>query len=215
MKVLEEHHLIVHYDDTYELTTIGKLIVDKMAPLVSITQALDIDIEYWGTHNLEFIPSHLLERISELPNFKVLNPTVVEMFEINNDFVESTIKSRSISLISTIMHPSFPSLLSSFIKGNKNVLMIITETVFSKLKEDHYEGFKELISHGGVKIYVCQHNLKMTSLSISDSCFILRLLSKNNLFSNKQLLCNDPRSYQWSKDLFDYYVNKSTPITEI
>lgn len=34
IRVLEDHHLVFHYDDTYELTTIGKLIVDKMIPLV-------------------------------------------------------------------------------------------------------------------------------------------------------------------------------------
>ena len=39
-KVLEEHYLVDHYDDTYELTTIGKLIVDEMAPLVNTTEAL-------------------------------------------------------------------------------------------------------------------------------------------------------------------------------
>jgi predicted transcriptional regulator len=60
MRMLEDHYLISHYEDTYELTTIGKLVVDKMAPLVSTLNVLDNDLDYWGTHNIDFIPAHLL-----------------------------------------------------------------------------------------------------------------------------------------------------------
>ncbi|WP_370574424.1 helix-turn-helix transcriptional regulator [Methanomethylovorans sp.] len=215
MRVLEEHYLVDHYKDTYKLTTIGNLIVDEMAPLVDATEVLDADIDYWGTHNLEFVPPDLLERINELRNCKVLNPSIVEMFEINKDFVESAIRSGSIFLISTIMHPDFTSLLSDFIKGNKEVLLIISKEVLSKLREESYNLFKEFIDHGGVKFYLYENDLKVTTVAISDSCFTLRLLSENNEFSNKKLICNDPCSYQWSKDLFDHYLKRSILITEI
>jgi predicted transcriptional regulator len=215
MRILEEHYLVSHDRDTYELTTIGKIIVDEMAPLVSTTDVLDANIDYWGTHNLDLVPPYLLERINELQNCKILNPSIVEMFEINKDFVESAIISSSISLISAIMHPSFPPLLSGLIKGNKEVLLIISKEVLSKLKEESYNQFKEFIDHGGVKFYLYPNDLKVTTLAISDSCFILRLLSKNHEFSNKQLICNDPCSHQWSKDLFDHYLKSSVLITEI
>jgi predicted transcriptional regulator len=215
IRILEDHYLVDHCKDTYELTTIGNLIVDEMAPLVSTTEALDANIDYWGTHNLEFVPPDILERINELRNCKILNPSIVEMFEISKDFVESTIRSGSVSLISTIMHPDFPSLLSAFIKGNKEVLLIISKEVFSKLEKESYSQFKEFIDHGGVKFYLYQNDLKVTTLAISDSCFVLRLLSRNNEFSNKQLICNDPCSCQWSKDLFDHYLKRSVLITEI
>jgi predicted transcriptional regulator len=34
IKLLEKHHLISHYEDTYESTAIGKLQVDEMVPLL-------------------------------------------------------------------------------------------------------------------------------------------------------------------------------------
>lgn len=68
MKILEEHHLIIHYNDTYELTTIGKLIVDDMIPLLDKTDVIDIDVDYWGSRDLDFIPPHLLEKIGHLKN---------------------------------------------------------------------------------------------------------------------------------------------------
>jgi len=215
IRILEEHYLVDHCKDTYKLTTIGNLIVNEMAPLVSTTEVIDSNIDYWGSHNLEFVPPDLLERINELRNYKVLNPSIVEMFEINKDFVESAIRSGSISLISTIMHPDFPSLLSDFIKGNKEVLLIISKEVLSKLTEESYNLFKEFIDHGGVKFYLYENDLKVTTLAVSDSCFTLRLLSKNNEFSNKQLICNNPCSHQWGKDLFYHYLKRSVLITEI
>ncbi|WP_370576009.1 helix-turn-helix transcriptional regulator, partial [Methanomethylovorans sp.] len=70
IRILEEHHLVSHDRDTYELTTIGKLIVDKIAPVIDTVDALDADIDYWGSHILDFIPPHLLKRIGEIGKCK-------------------------------------------------------------------------------------------------------------------------------------------------
>ncbi|AFV25201.1 hypothetical protein Mpsy_3002 [Methanolobus psychrophilus R15] len=45
IRVLEEHHLVSHDRDTYELTTIGKLVVDRMTPVLYTIDALDADID--------------------------------------------------------------------------------------------------------------------------------------------------------------------------
>ena len=47
IRVLEEHYLVNHQNDVYKLTTIGKLLVDEMVPLLDIIEVLDIDIDYW------------------------------------------------------------------------------------------------------------------------------------------------------------------------
>ncbi|WP_366931319.1 hypothetical protein [Methanolobus sp.] len=64
-KILEDNYLVTHYNDTYELTIIGKLIVNEMIPLLDTIKLLDIDINYWGTRNLNFIPPHLLKILNE------------------------------------------------------------------------------------------------------------------------------------------------------
>lgn len=215
IKVLEDHYLVSHNRDTYELTKVGKLIVNKMSPLVSTIEVLDMDIDYWESHNLEFIPPSLLERIDELKSCKVLSPTITELFEINKDFVKSAFRSSHIYLLTTIMHPEFPSLLSEFIKDDRKVTMIITKELYARFTQELYDTFKSFIAHGGVRFFIYQGDLKVTTLSITDSCFILRLLSKNNDFSYKQLLCNDSQSYQWSRNLFDHYLSGSIPVTEI
>jgi len=66
IRILDNHYLITHSHDVYVLTTIGKLIVDEMIPFLDTVESLESDIDYWGNHSLDFIPFHLLERISEL-----------------------------------------------------------------------------------------------------------------------------------------------------
>ncbi|MDG6245056.1 MAG: transcriptional regulator, partial [Methanolobus sp.] len=108
IRILEDHYLIRDYQDVYELTTIGKLIVDYMKPIIDKTEIFDTDIDYWGTHDLDFIPPHLLVRINELGKCKLIKPHITELYEINKEFHEATKKSKSHYIVTTILHPNFP-----------------------------------------------------------------------------------------------------------
>ncbi|MDW7731977.1 MAG: winged helix-turn-helix domain-containing protein [Methanolobus sp.] len=215
IKVLEDHHLVKGLNDIYELTPIGELIVGEMASLIGTVQVFDNNIEYWGAHNLDSIPRHLLKQIDELKTCSILEPSLTELFEVNKDFIESAMKSSSVCLVTTFMHPTYPWMLSQLTENDINVSMIISKDLYIKLKIDLYDQFKHFISVENIKFYLYQKDMEITSLAISDYCFFLRLLYKNNEFSNKQLFGDHPQSYQWSKDLFEYYLKDSTPITEL
>ncbi|OPY18995.1 MAG: hypothetical protein A4E24_01750 [Methanomethylovorans sp. PtaU1.Bin093] len=40
MRVLEDSYLIIHYKDSYELTTIGKILFDEIVPLLNTLRSL-------------------------------------------------------------------------------------------------------------------------------------------------------------------------------
>jgi predicted transcriptional regulator len=94
--MLEDSYLITRRGDICELTAIGKIIVDEMAPLIGTLGVFEIDMEYWGTHNLCFIPSHLFKRMSELGSCSVITPSLAEMYEVNREFHKSTMGSKSL-----------------------------------------------------------------------------------------------------------------------
>lgn len=52
IRILEEHNLVADSNDVYGLTTIGKLVVEEMVPLLEKVRVFDNNIEFWGTHNL-------------------------------------------------------------------------------------------------------------------------------------------------------------------
>lgn len=215
IKILEDSHLVSHYEDIYELTRIGKLLVDEMIPLLGTLDVLDTDIDFWGKRNLDFCSSHLLKRLNEMKGCCILKPSLVNMYEINKDFIESSRTSRSLYFIFTFTHPELPPLISEFIESGKDTWIIVTKELYQKLKEEHPERVQRFIESGKVRYHVYQKDIKLSSFSLNDSCMILRLLTDDGSYDYKQIKCCNPISLQWGKDLFEYYLKDSTLITEI
>jgi predicted transcriptional regulator len=215
VRILEEHYLVDHYRDTYELTVIGKLIVDKMKPFLDTLETIDNHISYLGTHDIDFIPPHILKRIKEVRGCEVIEPSLVNIYEINMDFVEMSKGSSSFFFIFTFMHPAFPTIMEQFIRNNINASIVMSKEMLKKITEEWQDEFYRFVSSGKVKFYLCQKDIKLLSLSLSDNCLVLRLFSKDNEFSNRQLFCCNPEAYQWSKDLFEYYLKDSILVTEL
>lgn len=215
IKILEDSHLVSHYEDIYELTRVGKLLVDEMTPLLDTLDVIDIDIDFWGRHNLDFCPSHLLNRFDEMKGCCIVKPSLVNMYEINKDFIELSKTSRSLYLIFTFTHPEFPPLISEFIESGKDAWIIITRGLYQKLKEEHPERVQRFIDSGKVRYYVYPKAIELSSFTLNDSCMILRLLTDDGFYDYKQVKCCNPVSLQWGKELFEYYLKDSVLITEI
>lgn len=214
-KLLEEHHLIAHQNDSYELTSIGEILVNEIIPLTDKAEVLGVNLDYWGTHDLDFIPPHLLDRIGDIRECTVTEPSLVDTYEVNRDFLEMAIKSSSLHFIFNFMHPSFPSIIDQFSDKDMDIYIIISKDMLEKLREDWYEVTERFIAGGKIRLFLHQKQMNLLSLSISDSCFVLRLLSKDGSFCNKQLACCTPRAHQWAGDLFDHYMRDSIPITKL
>jgi predicted transcriptional regulator len=212
MKILEEHHLVDHYGDTYELTTIGKLIVDEMAPLLNTVETLDSDIDYWGNHSLDFIPSHLLERISELGHCKSITPPITEMYEISREFQETSKRSNSTFIITAFLHPNFPEIFSELIDNNVIINIIISKELHEKLlihSDIHCETvFRNKLIH----IYVYPEKMNFMSFAHNDYQLMMNLLDSSGNYDNRRLLCSTPEALEWAKELCKHYLKKSIPI---
>lgn len=214
-KILKNHSLITQSGDIYELTTMGKIVVDETKPLLDIIDALDQNKEYLASHNIDCIPIHLLKRINEIKDCEIVEPSLLDTYEVNKIFSKMANESSSLFFVVTFMHPDFPAIMSEYAKRNINVSMILNKELFEKHKDEWPDEFEHFLNCENIKYYVCQKDIELLSLSISDQRFVLRLLSKNNEFSNKQLYSHNPKARQWSKDLFNHYLKDSTEITEI
>jgi predicted transcriptional regulator len=215
IKLLEEHYLISHQRDTYRLTTIGELIVDKMTPLVSTNEVLDIDISYWGTHKLDFLPSHLYERIADLGRCTVINPPLPEMYELNRYFHEATKKSRSTTIVTTIVHPDFPDLFSEMLQNRVEVYDLLDNNLYERVTADHYDEMVKIISNKSVHMFVYPKEMGLVYFTYNDYMLMLCLLTDKGEFDSKHVISTTPSALKWAKELFEYYLKDSTPITGI
>ena len=57
LKKLKDRKLVIQKDHTYELSIMGKAIVDRMPPLLDTLEVLEDNFDYWSRRNLEGIPT--------------------------------------------------------------------------------------------------------------------------------------------------------------
>ncbi|MDW7732768.1 MAG: winged helix-turn-helix domain-containing protein [Methanolobus sp.] len=215
IRVLEEHHLVSHDKDTYGLTDIGRLITDQMIPLLSVSDVLDVDVEYWGTHKLDFIPSHLFNRIGELGPCKLILIDLHEIFEEDKQFTEEAKMSKSVFTLSSFVFPNFEQAFSELIANNVNISIIISKELYEKLINDNPEKSRALIENPNISLSVYPGHFDFLSISINDYSLMLKLLTEQGVSDNKRVICSSDSARQWGKELFEYYLHRSIPATEL
>ena len=215
IRILEKHFLVSHYEDTYELTSIGEILVNDITPLLNTLEILDSDVDFWGTHNLDFIPAHLLKRIYELQKCDTKKPSNADMYDLNKTVIKSSFMSTFHRALCTFYHPNFPELFSGLMQNNVNVYFVTTPEVFDKLKKQHIEDFENLLKNELFHFYVCSVKMDFLAMVYNDYHLLLRLLKNNGEVDSSYVLCSNPDSLVWGNDIFAYYIKKSNPITEI
>ena len=59
IKKLKEKSLVVQEEKSYRLSLIGKVLVEKMQPLVNIVDVFEDNFDYWAERDLQGIPPAL------------------------------------------------------------------------------------------------------------------------------------------------------------
>ncbi|TGC06963.1 helix-turn-helix transcriptional regulator [Methanolobus halotolerans] len=215
IRILEEHHLVSQDGDTYELTPMGKLIVDEMSHLLSNVDALDADIDYWGSHKLDFLPPHLLKRIGEIGKCNTITPTVPKTHYILKQFHKSSKKSEVIYSINTFFHPNFIELFDDLVRNDVEIHFILSQDLLDHMTEDYNKTFNSLINTNKFHFYLHPKNLGFMSLGVSKHHLMLTSLRKDGFFDNSRVLCNSQTAVEWGIELFNHYLNDSTIIDEV
>ncbi|MDW7733533.1 MAG: winged helix-turn-helix domain-containing protein [Methanolobus sp.] len=215
IRILEDSKLIEHLDDTYKLTTIGQLVVEEMDKIVGIVEVLDIDIDYWGERQLDFIPPYLLKRLRELDSCKVIIPGMTELHEINREFFDKSNESVEVTKVTAFLYPNFAAIYSEWIKNGLDISLIVSEELFEKIKRDHVGEFKMYLDSGKMKLFVYPDEIRFLSFGYNDHCTYFRLLRKTGEYDSKELLCCNPGAVGWCKELCEYYKERSIPITDL
>jgi len=215
IKILKEHHLIDQDDDIYELTTIGKLVVDETSSAIELMGFLDADIDYWGTRNLDFIPSLLLNRIRELGNCKIVNPTLTELHEMDKEFYRAAQESEAMYGITSYFHPNFQELFNAMSEKRLKVDFIVCKDLLDKLQTDGFKDFEDLLENELFTFSVYEGKLNFMSFMFHDNHLMMHLLNKTGDFDNRYILCENGKAIKWANELFEYYKQNSKPVKSV
>ncbi|WP_292469252.1 winged helix-turn-helix domain-containing protein [Methanolobus sp.] len=215
MRILEDHYLVSHHGDTYELTTIGKLVVDKMVPLLGTTDVFDEGISYWGTRNLDFIPSYLLEKIGELKNCEIINPPITELFSIHQSLNPEYKVSSTVYIVTTILYPGFNSIFTEMLERNVTIYYIVSQELLNKIRTEYRAEFANFMKNKSLNMYVYNKEMKFLYFTFDNVHSLITILKSNGEFDNKFILCRGQSAVDWTKELFDYYLKDSVLITKL
>ncbi|KXS42914.1 MAG: putative transcriptional regulator [Methanolobus sp. T82-4] len=215
MRILEDHFLVTASDDTYELTTIGKVIVNKMVPLLNKTELFDDDIDYWGTHELGFIPPHLFERINELGECEIVSPSIHEIYSIHRSFNSEYGAPRSVYTVTNLLYPDFKSIIEGIFEEEIDFHFIISQELLKIINKEHSEEFTEFLKNKFFNMYVYNKEMKFLQFTFDNVHFVLCALNNNGEFDQKYMFCKGQNAVGWIEDLFEYCLKDSTLLTEI
>jgi predicted transcriptional regulator len=215
MRVLEDSFLVTRSEDVWELTTIGKLMVSKMISLLSTADVLDSDIDYWGSHRLDLIPSHLIKRMDELGMCKVINTPLSDADELNREIIQTSFMSGSLFAVTAFFDPKYLASLSDLAQKNVSIYIIISKTMLDKAGSQCTTCLEKLVKNRSVHFYVYPKKMAFQDFMYNDYYLLLHLLKNNGGYDNKGVLCSNPLAAEWGKDLFGYYLEDSIPVTQI
>lgn len=216
IKILENSHLIKHKDrDAYELTTIGKMLVDRMEPLLGTLEVLDEDVNFWGDHDLDFIPPHLLKRICELTPCNVItNVPSTEIYKPSEAIVEKAMSSKAQTSVTTFLFPNFASILADFNERDIKMCLIVSKELLFKMKHE-MDDVRNLLKNELHEVFVYPGEMGFMSFGANDFCFMMRMLTRKGNYDQKYITACHPSAIQWGKELFEHYLKRSTKIHDL
>ena len=215
IKKLKEQHLVTSDKSLYKLTDIGKIVVEKMQPLVETLDVLEENVDYWADRKMELIPSDLLFRIRELRNCTPIEPEVDRMFEIIPGIIRNITNSKKLKVLISYFHPNFPSYFLELAKKRVNISIVLPSIILKRWNEDYREVMTEFLKMENTELFICKSCEEVPTVLVTDTFMAIALFPKTTVFDRKYLTSTDSGARAWGKELFEYYKNSSKQIKEI
>lgn len=214
LKIMEEKYLLIKDGDTCELTVIGQMLAERTTPLLGILDFFDGYNEYWGTHDLDFIPSHLLKRITEIGPHTILEPPLSEIFEMNKVFEEGLRRTRNSTIVTSIIYPDFLETSLELIENGIDMEFIATPEIIDKIRTEEHDKFKRLVDSGQIKYFLYNKKMCFPAFAQNDDALFLLMAKKDGSFENRVLMARSPGALAWGKELFEHYRKDAVPISD-
>jgi predicted transcriptional regulator len=212
VKELKEMDLLVTENSRYMLSSIGRIVTENAKPVSDIIDVLDKNTDYWANRNLKLIPRRLCRRLGELGNFSLIEPELKDMFELPEKYMTSISRSTHIMSVLSFFHPSYLSIFSEMASKGVEISLLLTESVWQRIKEDFQEHKDQLENIGNAHVFVYQHESAPPAIVATDVFLLLSIFNKEGRYDHRDILSFDASALQWGKELFLHYVESSIKV---
>lgn len=215
VKKLKEQNLIVQEKNIYRLSEIGKIIADKMKPLLDTICVLEENSDYWTDRDMKDIPPFFLQRINELGHCTLIEPQIDHIFELIPQYMENAEKAKRLKAAIPYFHPLFPSFYLKIAENGVLVSLLLPESILKRWIEDYREQTEKFIKMENTKIFVCTNCERTPAITAADNFMAIALFPQNAMFDRKYVICFEPGAIAWGKELYDYYEQHAERIYDI
>jgi len=212
VKELKEMDLLVHENNRYLLSSVGRLVAENAKHVSDIMDVLDTNTDYWANRNLKIIPRGLRRRLGELGSFSLIEPELKDMFELPEKYVDSISRSTHIMSVLSFFHPSYLSIFNEMASKGVEVSLLLTESVWQRIKDDFQEQKDQLENIDNAHVFVYQHESAPPAIVVTDFFLLLSIFNKEGMYDHRDILSFDASALQWGKELFLHYVESSMKV---
>ncbi len=214
IKKLKEEGLIVQDGDLCSLSTIGKILIKKMRPLVNAAVLFEENEYFWSQRKLDTIPFYLLKRIGELKGCQLVEPDSADGSDFLSEMTNHFTDAQKLMLLFSYFHPHIPSFSLDFVKRGTELKLILSRNLFEKFSTDFQSKGEMILAQEKASIFMRLENTLETPavIVVSENKFLLGLFNKKEGFEGQYLLSSEPEVLKWGKELLKYYIESSEKL---
>jgi predicted transcriptional regulator len=215
IKELSEEKLVTKRDRGYQLTNIGRMQAMILEELIGTIVTLDRHWDFWMTHDLSDIPARLQMNLGMLVQSHLIKSDPTSLLKSHERFLEELMKTKEIHGVSPIIAPGHTEVISKAVDNGARVELILTEAVFNAVLKDHSNILNRLLQSDNFHLYIIKKEIKV-AFTVTDSLISLGLYRLDNGYDLvNDLFCEGETSHAWGMELFNYYLDQSTPFKNI
>lgn len=211
IKKLKDMDIIVQKGSIYELSDIGKVIVEKMLPLTALLDVFDGNKDYWSKHDRSPIPEELIKKMHMLGKCTLDEPDLDHLFEFPRHLREKLHTSKSVKSFYSYFCPDCPSIQAGCAEIGAEAHLVLDEKVYNRLKNDFEEEYNVLLKNK-VSLYIYSGKVRPSSFMVTDNFFLLKLFGKDGEFDHRKIISFNKSAIEWGNELAQYYIERSTKI---
>ena len=199
----------------YKLTNIGEIQSILLDDLVSCIVALNEHQDFWQSHDISGIPVYLRKKIGMLIDSEVLRDGPVTVLSTQEFFVSELKNAKRIYGVSPIIAPGYAEAIAFAVENGSRVDLILTEKILNIIIKENRDALIHLLASRGFHLYCIEEELTV-AFTVTDSILSLGLFRPDGRYDvTSDLNCKGEKALLWGKELFDYYLQRSKPISSL
>ena len=198
---------------TYKLTPLGFIKANLIKETNSALRVLEKFEDFWLTHEVSDIPSHLLRRIGDLEESVLVQNDSEDLAKVHTIFQQILLTSKKVQGVSPIFHADFVKIFQKLLEDGACVELIFTRGVLEKtLSLVDIKLFTRYIAENRLSVFLA--NELRVALTVTENSFSMGLFSNNASYDyTKDIVSNDLKTIKWGEDLFKHFLSASVKLS--